>query len=150
MTIVDVTRRIAELRISHLASVTALLAAGCGESVDAGNLTMEAVAGVYQATTFESADADGVVDQLAEGASIDLTLSANGSTSGRLFVPDGDPGGGDFVADLAGTWTLTGPLVRLEHPTDSFLRDTGFLYNDGELRGERTSLGVTITVVLTR
>jgi hypothetical protein len=111
---------------------------------------MSDVAGAYQATTFEAEDSTGTVDQLGEGATIQITLDASGTTAGQLFVPGGDVGGGDFIADLAGTWTLTGPLVRLNHASDSFLRDVGFLYDDGQLAGERTSRGITIRVVLTR
>ncbi len=127
-----------------------VIAMACGGTNDPGFLTMSDVAGAYQATTFESEDSSGTVDQLGQGATIQVTLTANGTTTGELFIPGGAVGGGDFVADLAGTWTLTGPLVRLVHSSDSFLRDVGLLYADGQMAGERTSRGITIRVVLTR
>ncbi len=112
--------------------------------------TAELVAGSYTAETFNTADGGVVTDQLALGASIQVTLAADHSTTGRLFVPNGDEGGGDLDMDLAGTWTLEGDSVEFEHVADTFLRDMTFSYANGKLTGDATFSDVMINVVLSK
>jgi hypothetical protein len=123
---------------------------GCGDGAAPGGLTMADVAGAYQATTFERETIDGTVDQLGLGALIQVNLAASGTATGRIFIPSSAEGEADFDADLQGTWTLSGPVVRLIHAADTFLRDIAFLFTDGQLSGERTSGGATIRVTLAR
>jgi hypothetical protein len=61
-----------------------------------------------------------------------------------------DEDGGDFDADLAGTWTLKGDTIRFAHPADTFVRDMPFAVHDTELRGDRTFSGVRVRVTLVR
>ena len=130
----------------HMATAALALFA-CGE---ASAPTVASVAGSYAATEFTVAEAGGAaVDYLDLGATITLTLSADGSTSGQLFVPDGGEGGGDFVASLLGTWALAGNVVSLAHEADTFLRDMTFTVDGGDLVGSATFSGATITVRLT-
>ena len=119
----------------------------CGDSTAP---TLEQIAGSYVAETFNTTDGGVVTDQLALGASILLTLGADNTTTGRLFVPDAEEGGGDLDMDLAGTWTLdqNDGAVAFEHASDTFLRDMTFSYSNGRLSGEATFSGVTINVVL--
>lgn len=128
-----------------LALCAAFLAA-CSEKP-----TMENMAGSYHATSFTvqqgAAPAENV---LADGSLLDLTLIAAGTTSGRLFVPGGAEGGGDFDADLTGTWTLLGTAVTFDHVADTFVRDMPFTAKVGQLTGEATFGGATIRVVLER
>ena len=87
-----------------------LLAAGCGEAGPTVPI-LTSVAGAYSATQFTVAEVGGEpVDYLGLGASIALTLNADGSTAGRIQVPDGGEDGA-FDESLLGTWTLTGTTV---------------------------------------
>lgn len=77
-------------------------------------LTVNEISGSYEASTFTLTQDGSTDDLLAQGGT--LTLNADGTTSGRLFVPDGNEDGSDFDADLAGTWTLNGSRVSFDHP----------------------------------
>lgn len=127
-----------------LAFSLALLAA-CSDA-----LTVESVAGSYEATTFTVREGSTTEDLLAAGASINLTLTAAGTTSGRLFVPGGAEDGSDFDADLTGAWALSGKQVTFDHAADTFIRDMPFTADDGRLSGEATFSGATLRVVLER
>lgn len=122
-----------------------LLLVACDDPV-----TVEGLAGTYMATTFTVTESGGTEDLLAAGASITLTLTAEGLTSGQLFVPEGNEDGSDFVADLAGTWALDGSQVSFGHSADTFLRDMSFEADGSRLTGEATFGGATLRVVLQR
>ncbi len=110
------------------AGVLALgLLAGCG---DAGTgpqrLTREELLGPYMATTFTAESAGITLDRLKQGAHLIITLRADGSTTGQLFVPLAAEG--DLVLDLAGTFSFdegTG-LLSFDQPVDTFVRDMTF------------------------
>jgi hypothetical protein len=124
----------------------------------AGQYTAE---GDFAAVSFFTDDGDLIVDWLAEGARLDITLLENGTTTGELYIPvpddlpaedyfePEDVAQGFYLADLQGTWTLQGQTVRFDHPADTFIRDMDFLYNDGTLTGDRT-WSFRIQVVLSR
>ncbi|HEX6938241.1 MAG TPA: hypothetical protein VF158_02425 [Longimicrobiales bacterium] len=113
----------------------------------AGDYVAEGDYGVYSFTT----TADGqTTDWLAEGASVHITLTADGRTSGRLFVPGGDEDGSDFEADLAGTWSLIGDIVEFSHEADTFIRDMAFHVEDGRLSGDETFDDARVRLVLER
>ena len=109
--------------------------------------TMVSVAGFYEATVFTVTEAGGTTDVLADGGAISLSLEADGTVAGRLFVPGGGEGGADFAADLAGTWTLNGTTVTLDHPADTFLRDMNFTVSGRQLAGQATFGEAAISVV---
>lgn len=113
-------------------------------------LTVESVAGTYEAVTFTTTEQGTTTNWLARGASITLGLAADSTTSGRLFVPEGNEDGSDFEADLTGTWSLTADTVRLAHGADTFLRDMDFLVRERRLFGEAESGGVETRVTLQR
>lgn len=119
------------------------------EPIDQGD-----VAAAYEATTFTSTTDGETTDQLAEGAEFDITLNADGTTSGQLFVPGGAEDGGDFDVSLDGTWSFDGATdqVEFEHTADTFVRDMTFtaVRADGavQLRGDETFAGTTIEVAL--
>jgi hypothetical protein len=125
----------------------AALALACGDSTAP---TMASVAGTYQATTFTVLQNGATTDLLANGSSLALTLAADGTTAGRVFVPGGGEAGADFDEDLTGTWVLQDSTVTLDHPADTFLRDMTFTVGDRRLSGEATFSGTTITVVMTK
>jgi hypothetical protein len=139
----------------------AVLAIGCGDSTSptfspgtyvASATSASSTQGALSFTTTE----DGLTtDWLAEGASITISLHANGTTTGRLFIPglgseENPDDGADFDADLAGTWSQTGDIIHLSHSADTFLRDMPFEVSSGTLVGDRTFGSVRVRVTLVR
>lgn len=131
--------------IGRFAAASILL--GCSDSFtpSIGN-----VAGSYTSTTFLTTDSTGTTDQLAAGTTFTISLAANGTTTGRLFVPGAGAGGGDLDADMAGTWTLTGTTVQFAQTADTFVRDMPFRAESNRLRGEAVFGATTVRVVLTK
>src|SRR6266704_1026090 len=129
-----------------IGTAAAIVLLGCGDHPFTPSV-MD-VAGSYTATTFTSTTAGTATDQLAQGAPFIVTLAADGSTTGRLFVPGGAEGGGDLDADMAGTWTLTGRTVRFAQTADTFVHDMPFTAEPTRLSGEATFQGTTIRVIL--
>jgi hypothetical protein len=117
------------------AVVSALVSAACGDST---------------ATTFTYQWDGSSTDHLADGATINITLNADGTTTGRLFVPEGSPGGVDWDEDLAGTWAFWGRWVTFDHPARTFLRDMSFMVEANRLSGEETLGTLTVRVVLSK
>ncbi|MGH7636102.1 MAG: hypothetical protein ACREOK_00495 [Gemmatimonadaceae bacterium] len=133
---------------------------------DASGPSLSATAGTYAAVQDADRDVGGLVfrtttdgaetDWLERGATIDVVLRSDGTTEGRLFIPDidvetGEPQPGtDFDESLAGSWTISGNRVSLDHAADTFLRDMDFIVNGSTLTGTATFDGVEIQVVLQR
>ncbi|MGH7461254.1 MAG: hypothetical protein ACREMA_09530 [Longimicrobiales bacterium] len=137
-------------RLSRKIMALAALALLACDSDDPFTPSVDNVSGSYTATTFTTTIAGVTTDQLAAGASVTLTLAAVGTTSGRLFVPDADEDGGDFDADLTGTWTLTGTTVSFAHSADTFIRDINFVAADRQLTAEGSFGGDAVRLVLSR
>jgi hypothetical protein len=137
------------ITMTRLIAFSALAFLGC-DSDDPFTPSVDNVAGTYTATTFTTTAAGVTTDHLAAGASVELTLSADGSTSGRLFVPDAGEEGGDFEANLVGSWTIDDQSVVLDHDADTFLRDVTFTAARNRLTAERTFVTTTVRVVLNR
>jgi hypothetical protein len=116
--------------------------------------TLQMVAGSYRAVESYGALSlttmqDGrTIDWPAEGASVQLDLRADGTTTGRLFIPGAEEDGIDLDEDLAGSWTLSAGRVRLSHPADTFLRDMTFTFRDNRLEGDETFGGVRVRATL--
>jgi hypothetical protein len=137
----------------------ALLAAltGCSDTPSGPDLDPLLVAGAYAAEgqlgavvfTTRSGEEEEKTDWLAQGASIVLTLEANGTTGGHLFIPGMAEDGGDIDDDLTGTWSIVNGRVELQHEADTFLRDMPFTWSDGRLVGQET-WSVTVRVELVR
>jgi hypothetical protein len=126
----------------------ALAVAAC-ENPAAGNAAAR-IPGDYHARTFQIVADGESADLLAGGARIDLQLRADGSTDGRLLIPGMDEDGGDMDESLAGTWTLRGDTVRLQHAADTFLRDMPLLARGRRLEGDHTFSGTRVVVSLER
>jgi hypothetical protein len=136
------------VRIARTAALAAVvMAAACGDSFSP---TLETVAGTYTATTFTTTANGTTTDQLAAGGSLVLTLAAGGTTSGQLVVPAVGDAGADFIADMAGTWVLTGDKVTFTQGADTFVRDMTFTATENELRGDETFGGTRVQVTLRR
>lgn len=132
-------------RVGMLMAGIVVVATACDDPVAVNDLS-----GSYEASVFSLTEGGNTDDLLAQGASILLTLKADGSTSGRLFVPDGNEDGSDFDADLGGTWTLSGSQVSFDHPADTFIRDMSFEVDGTRLRGEASFDSAVLRVVLER
>jgi hypothetical protein len=127
----------------------ALLLSSCG-SDNSFSPTVENVSGSYSATSFTAASTAGTLDLLALGASVHVTLAANGTTTGRLLVPGGDGAGGDLDQDLAGTWTLSGDTVTFNPTGASVIQGAQFTAARDQLTGEGTFGDQTLRLVLTK
>jgi hypothetical protein len=127
----------------------ALVLASCGDD-NSFSPTVENVAGSYSASSFTLSTTAGTVDLLALGATVEVTLASDGTTTGRLFVPGGAEGGGDLDEDLTGTWTLAGSTVTFNQTADTFIRDAQFTASRNRLTGEGTFSGQTVRLELTR
>lgn len=140
------------MKMGNLRAVAVCLAlsiAACGDD-DPFNPTVDNVAGSYTASTFTiENDLLGAVDLLAAGATVSATLDADGTTTGRLFIPD-VAGGGEVDVDLAGTWALAGDTVTFSQTEDSFIRDVDFVASENRLTGEGTFDETDVLLVLTK
>lgn len=134
--------------ITRMGIVGLALATGCGG--DSFTPTEETVAGSYSATVLTLTTGGQTTDYLALGATVDLTLAADGTTTGRLFVPGGAEGGGNLDADLAGTWDLNGRVVTFNQTADTFIRDSEFSAGENTLTGQEIFSGTTVRLVLAR
>ena len=123
-------------------TVASLMCVGCGS--DPVALTLEDVAGAYEATSFVG----GGYDVLAEGGNLTMTLGVDGSVSGSMFIPA--TAGGPFSADLAGTFVISGRNLTFSQSADTFVRDVTWTWDDGVLDGSWSGGGQTITVRLER
>ena len=135
--------------ISSATIVMLCATAACG-SDDPTGPAMADVAGSYDATVFTGSALGTSHDLLADGASIHLVLTEDGTSSGHLFVPATEFTGEAVDADLAGSWTLDGTTVTLTQSTDTFLRDVPLTVDGTQLVGNQTIQGVTVHVVLER
>ena len=67
-----------------------------------------------------------VVDALAAGGSMHVTVNEDGTSSGLLSLPASVTGGAAVSLDMAGTAVITGLTVRFNTTADSFLRSVIF------------------------
>ena len=125
-----------------------LWVASCGDH-DGFSPTVENVSGSYSAASFTVTSASGIVDLLAPGASVEITLASDGATTGRLLLPGADTIG-DHDEDLAGTWTLRDDTVTISPSGPSILRFAHFTVAPDLLAGERLLSGQTLRLVLIR
>lgn len=114
-------------RIRFLALAT--LIAGCGDPV----LGPADIAGQYQAKSFVIVVNGTTTDILSRGATVDLRLNADGTTSGRVTIPI-VPGVQVTAVDddLTGTYTINNEVVRLTG--NSYLDGLAFTADPPELR----------------
>lgn len=133
------------LRFVRAASAAVILL-GCGDD----GLSPEAVAGAYFATSFTTTTGGQTTDELAAGADIFILLNPDGSTTGELFIPEGNENGSDLIASMNGTWSLSGNTVTFEQAADTFMRDMEFTVEDGTLVGDETFGATRVRVTLSR
>jgi len=117
---------------------TTLLALTVAACSDAFAPTTESVAGDYRLQWLISVNGGHGINWGPRGATLNISLAPNGTTSGRLFIPGSDEDGSDFDVDMAGTWTLTGDTVRFSQTADSFVRDMAWIAGENVLSGDHT------------
>lgn len=127
-----------------------ILLAGVSACGDSFSPTVEKMAGMYQAFTFEVTDTSGTRDYVGDGNIFLLTLDANGTVAGRLRLIGAGEGGADIDADMAGTWTLEHGIITFEQTADTFVRDVEFLAGPGVLRTEFVDDGTSVRIRMVR
>lgn len=131
-------------------SVSVFLTGACGGDAPTG-LSQSDLAGDYQATTFTVTEDGSTTDVLAEGGSLEITLAADGTSSGTFVIPASfTESGEEEQASMAGTWSVSAGTVTFDQPADTFVRDMAFSVVSGRLEGEETFGDETLRVVLTR
>lgn len=145
--------------LEPLVVVTVLVACGGGVTPKPDSpiqelVTKQDIMQAFSATTLTTTT-DGIsTDRLAEGATLDITLHRNGTTTGNLWIPEGAEGGGDLAADLSGTYSFDdgNKTVNIDHSADTFVSDMTFtaLLSNGivQLRGKDDFGGTIVRVVL--
>ncbi len=123
-----------------------LLLAACGDA----STGPASVAGQYAATTFNLVQGATTTDVLGAGGRLTITLTANGTTTGQLFVPAALNGGTPLTASMDGTFTLSNGVVTFSQAADTFVRDMPFTVLGKTMAGSKDFSGTTVTVVLTR
>ena len=101
--------------------ITAMVACG-GDSTSPSQST---AVGSYTAFQFVTTGSSGQTNQLLIGSTVQITLAANGTTSGHLHLAasGSQPA---FDADLAGTWSQTGNVIDFTQAVDNFVNDMLF------------------------
>ena len=116
--------------------------------------TAESMVGDYTLQTLTTTDTSGTTDWVAAGSTLTLSLAANGTTTGNLFIPGAAEGGGDFNADMAGTWSLTGEVITFTQTADTFVRDMDFSAAKDRISGDQTfsfnTVPTRVRIVLTK
>lgn len=112
----------------------------------------ETIVGTYTATTFRVTPAgQSMLDILALGGSLTLTIAPDNTTTGALSVPSTVAGGTAFFASMAGTATRTGGTVRFQQAIDTFVRDLAWTVNGKTLQVSDVTAGSSrFTITLTR
>jgi hypothetical protein len=114
----------------------AAVGTACG---GASTLAPADVAGTYVATTISVIINGVTTNMLVKGASVSLTLTADGKSTGRVIVPV--IGGVQTVAvddDLAGSYDLTKDHVQLKPTAATYLSGMIFTADLPELRAYLT------------
>lgn len=147
----SMSTRIPVLRTLLVALVAVVALGACDSSPT--DPTMAALAGEYRATTFTATVGDETINALALGVVVEIDLRADGTTTGRYFIPgelNEDDSGDDYKADLRGTWSLRGNTVTFDHSTDTPLTDVQFtVLDDSRLEADDTLAdGTRIRIVL--
>ncbi len=104
----------------------------------------------YQASVLTVTENGVTTDLLANGAVLNMMLSDDGGTTGRLFAPGADEGGGDLDVSLDGTWTETNGVVHFTQSADTFIRDIPFTLSGNLLSGTFTEPGLEVRAVLVK
>jgi hypothetical protein len=134
--------------LSSLSLISAGLIA-CGSDSTA---PAELPVGSYTAIEFVTTGSSGQTNQLVIGGSLQMTLAANGTTSGHLHMA-ASGSNPVFDADMAGTWTMSGNVVDFSQSADTFVRNMHFTLqpiatDTWDLVGDQAFSGTRIQLTL--
>jgi hypothetical protein len=124
-----------------------LLAGACA---DDPNVPPAGVPGAYHATSFTATSGGPVVNLLAAGATLSMTLADDHTTSGRLTVPASVDGGMAIDESLAGSWRQSRDTVYFDGPADTFIRDVPFVIRGATLAADEVAPEVHLQVTLSK
>jgi hypothetical protein len=95
---------------------------GCGNKTTVPD---SALTGSYTAFEWVQTGSSGSTNMLLAGATLQITLNANQTTSGLMHLPaaNGTPAM-DF--DMVGTWSTNGYTVDISQNADTFVRNMTF------------------------
>ncbi len=127
-------------RVVSLLLLGATLACGSYSSPS----TVQSPVGAYSVSRFTTTANGTTIDQLAQGVTLTITLAADGTTTGRLLVPESGTG----PVDLAGSWTSYGDVVMFHHPLQTFLDVLSFRVVGNQLQADGTVDGKVFRVTL--
>jgi hypothetical protein len=105
-------------------AIAALAACGSDSVVGGGG---NPPVGSYTAIIFVTTGTSGQTNQLTNGGSLNITLAANGTTSGHLHV-SASGNNPALDADMAGTWARQGDQIRFTQAADTFMNNLAFTY----------------------
>jgi hypothetical protein len=139
------------LRALLLLPLALSFAVACGDSTGP---SAASVAGTYHATRLDLTSPSGtlLVDAIALGASVDLVLTPQGTTTGTLVIPAvlTEDGQNEEILDLAGTFTVTGNTVSFQGQGDNIIPAMTWTIGNGTLTASSTNTQGTTNVTLTR
>ncbi len=101
-------------------------------------------AGTWHATRLIVTDNGTPTDALAAGATITITLTSGGETTGTLHIPAAlGEGGAEENLSLAGTWTFDTDRthVSFDQAADTFVRDVSWSYDGSTMSGSLAGSG---------
>ena len=135
------------MRTHLLVALAGLTATACGYGTESVRLDGTYVATVFRVTPTGQA----LIDVLAAGGSLTLTIGSNNSVTGTLTVPGSVNQGVPVSESMAGTAARTDAAVEFTQAADTFVRDLSWTLSEEGLRvTNQTAGGASYTVTLTR
>jgi len=115
------TRTLRRLQVISIVAAVAAIAA-CGSS---STPPQSPLVGSYTAFQWVTTGGSGQTNQLTIGSTLQITLNADGSTSGHMHLAasNGAPAA-DF--DMAGTWNESNNVVDFTQTADTYVRNIIF------------------------
>lgn len=101
--------------------------------------------GSYSATQFTVTLKDSTLDELADGVTITLNLSEDGTTAGSLNVP-----AVGAATDLTGSYAIAHDTITFTHASPTVLTLLPFRIEGDQLQGEGRVGPGTVRIILTR
>jgi len=137
-------------RLGFVASIlVASVGAGCSSTEPIVQPNVE-ITGNYVATWFKvTPTGKPTIDVLARGGSLALSIAANKTTSGTLYMPR-DVIGDEVTASMAGTVQQNGYALRFQQSAVSFVAQVGWLAGGGTIATDVNDGSARIEVILTR
>lgn len=112
----------------------------------------DSIAASYVATDFRvTPTGQAPIDVLRSGGTLDITITADSSTTGTLNIPASVIGSTAFVADMAGSASVTTSTVHFQQTADTFVRDLTWTRTGTSLTvADQTAGSASFTITLIR